>query len=73
MSTLDAAAAEKVKTIAKALNARPQLKIDVPIAVVPDIDRPALIAAQINAQLQGGASGRPEPQEAHRRRGHSGV
>ncbi len=52
VGTLDAAAAEKVKTIAKALNARPQLKIDVPIAVVPDIDRPALIAAQINAQLQ---------------------
>ena len=52
VSTLDAAAADKVKTIAKALNARPQLKIEVPIAVVPDIDRPALIAAQFNAQLQ---------------------
>jgi len=51
MGTLDAAAAEKVKAVAKALNARPQLKIDVPIAVVPDIDRPALIAAQFNAQL----------------------
>ncbi len=51
VGTLDAAAAEKVKTVAKALNARPQLKIDVPIAVVPDIDRPALIAAQFSAQL----------------------
>ncbi|MGP8165327.1 MAG: DUF748 domain-containing protein [Steroidobacteraceae bacterium] len=51
VGTLDAAAADKVKTVAKALNARPQLKIDVPIAVVPDIDRPALLAAQFNAQL----------------------
>jgi len=51
VGTLDAAAADKVKTVAKALNARPQLKIEVPIAVVPDIDRPALIAAQFNAQL----------------------
>lgn len=52
VGTLDAAAAEKVKTVAKALNARPQLKIEVPIGVVPDIDRPALIAAQFDAQLK---------------------
>jgi Domain of Unknown Function (DUF748) len=51
ISTLDAAAVNKVKTVAKALIERPQLKIDVPIAVVSDIDRPALIAAQFNEQL----------------------
>ncbi len=51
VGALDAAAAEKVKTVAKALNARPQLKIEIPIAVAPDIDRPALLAAQFNAQV----------------------
>lgn len=50
-SALDASAAEKVKTVAKALTERPQLKIDVPIAVVPALDRPALAAAQFDAQL----------------------
>jgi hypothetical protein len=53
--SLDTAAAEKVKTVAKALIERPQLKIDVPIAVVPDIDRPALINAQFDAELQAAA------------------
>src|SRR5208282_2419243 len=52
VSTLDTAAVEKVKNVAKALNARPQLKIEVPIGVVPDIDRPALLAAQLDAQLR---------------------
>jgi len=50
-SALDDAAAGKIKAIVKALNARPQLKIEVPIAVVPDIDRPALVAALFTAQL----------------------
>ncbi len=51
VSTLDAAAAEKVKAVAKALLERPQLKIDVPIAAVPEVDRPALIAARYDAEL----------------------
>jgi hypothetical protein len=51
LATLDAAAADKVKTVAKALIERPQLKIEVPIAVVADIDRPALIEAQFKGQL----------------------
>lgn len=50
-SALDAAAADKAKAVAKALNARPALKIEVPIAVVPDVDRPALIAAQFTTRL----------------------
>jgi len=50
-SALDAAAADKIKSIANALKERPQLKIEVPIAAVPDIDRPALVAAQFSAQL----------------------
>jgi len=48
---LDAAAADKIKAVAKAMKERPQLKIELPIAVVPDIDRPALVAAKFATQL----------------------
>jgi hypothetical protein len=48
---LDAQGADKVKSMVKALNERPQLKIDVPIAVVSDLDRPVLVQAQFTAQL----------------------
>jgi hypothetical protein len=51
VSTLDAAATDKLKAVAKALAERPQLKIEVPIGVVPDIDRPALVAARLSAEL----------------------
>jgi hypothetical protein len=50
---LDSNAAVKAQSIVKALSERPQLKLDVPIAVVESIDRPALIDAQYKAQLQG--------------------
>jgi hypothetical protein len=50
-SNLDPAATDKVRTVAKALIERPELKIEVPIAVVPDLDRPALIAARFNAEV----------------------
>src|SRR6202042_3717904 len=36
----------------KALDARPQLKIEIPIAVVGELDRPSLIEAKYQAQLQ---------------------
>ena len=51
MSTLDAAATDKVKIVAKALIERPQLKVEVPIAAVADVDRPALVAARYYAEL----------------------
>ena len=53
-ATLDAAAREKLKSIAKALAERPQLKLDLPIAMVQELDRPALIDAKLQAQLQAG-------------------
>jgi len=49
-SDLDAAALKKAKIVAQALVERPALAIEVPIAVVPDIDRPALIAAEFDAR-----------------------
>jgi hypothetical protein len=49
---LDPAGADKVKTVVKALAERPQLKIDVPIAAVADLDRPALVEAQFLAQVR---------------------
>jgi Domain of Unknown Function (DUF748) len=48
---LDANATAKAQTIVKALNERPQLKIDVPLAVVESIDRPSLLEAQFKAQI----------------------
>jgi hypothetical protein len=64
VGSLDAAAADKVKTVAKALIERPQLKIEVPIAVVPDVDRPALVAAQFNAQVRAEQASKGAPKKA---------
>jgi hypothetical protein len=50
-ATLDTGAADKAKAVAKALVERPQLQIDVPIAVVPALDGPALVEAKYQAQL----------------------
>jgi hypothetical protein len=47
---MDAAGVEKIKAVAKAMKERPQLKIEVPIAVVPEIDRPALASAKLAAE-----------------------
>jgi hypothetical protein len=55
---LDAAATDKIRAMAKALNERPQLKIEVPIAWVGDLDRPALVEAQILTQVRGVQSGK---------------
>ncbi|HSZ07665.1 MAG TPA: DUF748 domain-containing protein [Steroidobacteraceae bacterium] len=49
---LDPVATEKVQTLVKALSGRPQLKIEIPIAVVNDVDRPRLIEQKFQAQLQ---------------------
>jgi hypothetical protein len=50
-SALDASQADKIKAIVKALQERPQLKIEVPIGAVPDIDGPALVTTELRAQL----------------------
>jgi hypothetical protein len=49
---LDPVAVEKAQSIVKALDARPQLKIEIPIAVVGTLDRPSLVEAKFQAQLQ---------------------
>ena len=48
---LSAAQSDKVKALVKALGDRPQLKLEVPIAAVPDLDRPALVAAAFRSQI----------------------
>jgi len=55
---LDSAAADKARAMVKALNERPQLKIEVPIAWVSDLDRPALVEAQFLSQVRGAQSGK---------------
>lgn len=58
-AALDAAAADRLKSIAKALAERPQLKLDVPIAVVAEIDRPALAEVKFQSQLQAAQKAKP--------------
>jgi hypothetical protein len=55
-STVDDSQADKIKAIVKALQGRPQLKIEVPIAAVPELDRPALIESEFASQLQEAAT-----------------
>jgi hypothetical protein len=64
MSALDAAASDKVKTVGKALIERPQLKIEVPIGVVADVDRPALIAARFDAEVSAAQTIKGAPKKA---------
>jgi hypothetical protein len=63
-SALDGPAAEKVKSMAKALAARPQLKLEVPIAVLPEIDRPALVDGKYRAELQTQMQAKPAGRNA---------
>jgi hypothetical protein len=49
---LDTAATEKGRAMVKALSERPQLKIEIPIAWVSELDRPALAEAQFMAQVR---------------------
>lgn len=49
VGTLDEAGQNRVKSIAKALAERPQLKIAVPLAGVPALDRPALLDSKLHA------------------------
>ncbi len=49
IATLDTAAADRLKSVTKALIGRPQLKIELPIAVFPALDRPALTNAKFTA------------------------
>ena len=50
-SALAPAQSDKLKALVKALSDRPQLKLEVPIAAVPDLDRPALAAAAFQSQV----------------------
>ena len=57
VADLDPAAAEKGKSLIKVLNERPQIKIEIPIAWVNELDRPALVEAQFLKQIQEAQSG----------------
>jgi hypothetical protein len=48
---LDPGATEKAHTMVKALNGRPQLKIEIPIAAVSELDRPRLVEQRFQAQI----------------------
>jgi len=48
-AAIDAATTERVKGVAKALTDRPELKIEVPISFVGELDREAMLNAQLTA------------------------
>jgi hypothetical protein len=60
-ASLDAAASDNITAITEALVARPELKLTVPIGVVPELDRPALAAARFAADLDATARSSPHP------------
>jgi hypothetical protein len=49
---LEPGGVDKAKAMVKALNERPQLKIEVPIATVGELDRPALVEARYLAEVR---------------------
>jgi hypothetical protein len=51
-SDLEPAAVDKAQSVAKALAARPQLKLEIPIAVVKELDGPHLVDMKMQAQIQ---------------------
>ena len=61
---LDSVASDKVRAVVKALNERPQLKIEVPIAFVTELDRPALVEVQFSTQLRDALSTMPDRKKA---------
>jgi hypothetical protein len=66
---LSATQSDKLKTLVKALEQRPQLKLEVPIATVPAVDGPALVATALESQVaevqketsKGGKKGASQP------------
>ncbi len=64
-AVLDAAAQERMKALAKALNERPSLELEVPTAYSPDADGNALAQAKLDERLAA-AGGRPDLAEPDR-------
>jgi hypothetical protein len=58
-SSVDPGQADKVKAIVQALKQRPQLKFEVPIAVVPNLDQPALADVRFNTAVRELAQSEP--------------
>jgi hypothetical protein len=54
---LDSAAVDKGRAMVKALNERPQIKIEIPIGWVGELDRPALIETKFLKQVRDAQSG----------------
>jgi Domain of Unknown Function (DUF748) len=52
----DAAAMDKLKVVARALSERPQLKIELPIATVAELDAAALLDARFQQRLRAAAA-----------------
>ena len=63
-ATLDAATSERLAALGKSLVEKPELKLDVPIGVLADLDGPALTERAYRDALAGAAAGRAGKDEA---------
>ena len=63
-AALSAAGAEKMKAIVNALKQRPQLKLEIPIAALPESDGPALREAKFQAAVQAAMMPKSAPASA---------
>jgi uncharacterized protein involved in outer membrane biogenesis len=50
-ATLEPAAAEQLSTLAKGLSQKPEIKLDIPIGVVEELDRPALVEQALATEV----------------------
>jgi len=57
-ATLDAATAERLGALAKSLVEKPELKLDVPIGALPEVDRPALAERAYRTAVDGAVAAR---------------
>jgi uncharacterized protein involved in outer membrane biogenesis len=55
-ATLDAAAAARLKALAKALADKPELRLDIPIGQIAEVDRPGLAARKTGVAAPGSAA-----------------
>jgi hypothetical protein len=71
-AALDAAAAGQLDSLAKGLAQKPEIKLDVPIGVIDELDRPALVERALTAEIDAATRARScAPGPTRKRRRHS--
>jgi len=56
-ATLDPMAGQRLSQLAKGLAEKPDISVDIPLAAIPQVDRPALVQRRLQAELNEAAAG----------------